>query len=302
MLLWKPVAVRLLDGLVDRIILAHPYKVRAIAEARIKTDSIDSETLAYLLKADLIPEAYLRGEENLRKQKVLRARSFYVRLRTQSKNRIHALIGGQDEQIRKVARGWSNLFGKGGLKWLSGLELDGPDNSILRGLLGVYEVLCEQIRKSDRVVHEIVETDEDCKLLKSIPGIGDFFAALIKTEIGDISRFSSSSKLCSYAGVVPSMFSSAGKVWHGKITKQGNKWLRWAMVEAVKPAISSNGELRAYYDRIRCRKGPKAAKLATARKLLGIVYRVLKDKDHFKLYKSDLIKRAESPSFHSSAV
>ena len=76
------VAVKLLEGLVDKIILAHPYKVRAIAEARIKTDKIDSETLAYLLRADLIPRAYLRGEENLRDQKVLRARSFYIKLRT----------------------------------------------------------------------------------------------------------------------------------------------------------------------------------------------------------------------------
>lgn len=297
-----PVAVRLLDGLVERIILAHPYKVRAIAEARIKTDRIDSETLAYLLKADLIPEAYLRGEGNLRKQKVLRARSFYVRLRTQVKNRIHALIDGQDEQIREVAKGWSDLFGKGGLKWLSGLELDEPDSSILRELLGVYGVLCEQIRKTDRVVREIVDRDEDCRLLKSIPGIGDFFAALIKTEIGDVSRFSSSGKLCSYAGIVPSTYSSGGKVWHGKITKQGNRWLRWAMVKAVKPAISNNGELRAYYDRIRYRKGPKAAKLATARRLLAIVYRVLKEKDSFKLYKTDLVKRAELPSTCSSAV
>ena len=297
-----PVAVRLLDGLVDRIILAHPYKVRAIAEARIKTDSIDSETLAYLLKADLIPEAYLRGEENLRKQKVLRARSFYVRLRTQVKNRIHALIAGQDERTREVARGWSDLFGKAGLKWLSGLELAEPDNSILKGLLGVYEVLCERIKETEKVVREIVERDEDCRLLKSIPGIGDFFAALIKTEIGDVSRFSSSSRLCSYAGIVPSTFSSAGKVWHGRITKQGNRWLRWAMVEAVKPTISNNGELRAYYDRVRYRKGPKAAKLATARRLLAIVYRVLKEKDSFKLYKDDLKREAESPSIRSSAV
>ncbi|RKY50959.1 MAG: hypothetical protein DRP92_07555 [Candidatus Neomarinimicrobiota bacterium] len=71
---------------------------------------------------------------------------------------------------------------------------------------------------------------------------------------------------------------------------------------AVKYGINNNGELRRYYDRIRYRKGPKATKLATARKLLSIIYRVLKEKDTFKLYKSDLIKRAESPSVLSSAV
>ena len=129
-----------------------------------------------------------------------------------------------------------------------------------------------------------------------------FFAVLIKTEIGDIGRFPSSSKLCSYAGIVPSTYASGGKAWHGRLTKQGNRWLRWAIVEAVIPAISSNGELRSYYERIRYKKGPKAAKLATARRLLAIVYRVLREKDLFKLYKTELKRRAESPSTRTSAA
>jgi len=212
------------------------------------------------------------------------------------------LIEGQGEQIREVAKGYSDLFGKAGLNWLSGFELDETDNSILSGLLGVYEVLYEEIGRTDKVVREIVESDEECKLLKSIPGVGNFFATLIKTEIGDVRRFSSSSKLCSYTGIVSSTYSSAGKIWHGRITNQGNRWLRWAMVEAVKPALSTNGELRSYYDRIRYKKGPKAAKLAVARRLLAIVYRVLKERDSFKLYKADLIRKAELPSLISSEV
>jgi hypothetical protein len=80
-----PVAVELLEGLVDKVLLAHPSKLKAIAEARIKTDSIDSEALAYLLKVDLIPQAYFRNKENLGKQKALRARSFYVKMRVKIK-------------------------------------------------------------------------------------------------------------------------------------------------------------------------------------------------------------------------
>jgi transposase len=297
-----PVAVELLDGLVEEVKLAHPSKVRLIAEARVKTDAIDSRTLAYLLRADLIPEAYLRDKENLQRQKVLRARCFYVKLRTQVKNRVHALVGGESEEVREVAKGYSDLFGKRGLQWLTGLELGDPSDKILKGLLRVYELLCEEIRKTDGLVKEIFETDIDCQLLESIPGIGKFFSVLICTEIGDIERFSSSSKLCSYAGIVPSTYASGGKLWHGKITKQGNRWLRWAMVEAVKPAISCNGELRSYYERIRYKKGPKAAKLATARRLLAIVYRVLKEKDSFKLYKNDIVGKAEPPSQITSAA
>ncbi|MGE5443332.1 MAG: IS110 family transposase, partial [Ignavibacteriales bacterium] len=95
------VAVDLLDGLVKEITLAHPFKVRAIAEAKIKTDSIDSETSAQLLRPDLIPQAYLRDKTNQINQRILRSRSFYVKLRTQIKNRIHYMIDAQREEIRE---------------------------------------------------------------------------------------------------------------------------------------------------------------------------------------------------------
>jgi transposase len=297
-----PVAVELMEGLVRKVILAHPYKVRVIAESRIKTDSIDSETLAYLLRADMIPQAYMRSKEELKRQKVLRSRSFLIKMRTQVKNRIHALIGTQNEETRETAGGYSDLFGKRGLEWLKGLELGEPVGKILGELIEVYETLCGKIGNLDKEVKRMVEEDPDCGLLKSIPGIGDFFAAVIKGEIGDIRRFGSSSKLCSYAGLVPSTQASGGKVWHGRLTKQGSKWLRWAAVEAVTPAICSNGELRSYYERIRYKKGPKAARVATARRLLAIVYRVLRDKDGFKVYKHDIGKKAGSPSQYTSAA
>ena len=161
-----PVAVELLEGLVDEVKLAHPLKVKAIAEARIKTDSIDSETLAYLLRADLIPEAYLRDKGNLQRQKILRMRSFYVKLRTQVKNRVHALIDGQVEEIRETAKGYSDLFGKAGLRWLGELRLNNPDEKMLRGLLETYELLCKQVRATDRMVKEIVSSDEDLCIIE----------------------------------------------------------------------------------------------------------------------------------------
>jgi len=221
-----PVAVELLEGLVREVILAHPYKVRVIAESRIKTDSIDSEVLAYLLRAGLIPEAYKRSREELKRQKVIRPRSFLVKMRMQVKNRIHALMGTQREEVREAVGGYSDLFGKGGMEWLKSLRLEEPGGTILGELIEVYENLCGEIAKQDRVVKRMVAEDPDCRLLKSIPGIGDFFAALIKSEIGDIGRFPSASKLCSYAGLVPSTHASGGKVWHGRLTKQGSRWLR----------------------------------------------------------------------------
>jgi transposase len=145
-----------------------------------------------------------------------------------------------------------------------------------------------------------MDTDDDFERLKSVPGFGDILSSLVKVEIGDISRFHSSSHLCSYAGLVPSTYSSGGKTRHGKITKQGNKWLRWATIEAVIPATSSNTEIHQFYNRIKRQKGSKAAKVATARRLLTIVYRSVKYKDSFKEFLKDVYynnaSKSESPS------
>lgn len=206
------VAVDLIDGLVKEITLAHPLKVRAIAEAKIKTDSIDSETLAQLLRVDLIPQAYLRDKSNQKDQRILRTRSFYVKLRTQIKNRIHYIIDAQgQEEIREGAKGFSDLFGKRGLEWLRSLELSEPDNKLLKNLLETHEVICQKIGQTEWRIKELMAKYRDCQLLKTIPGIGDFLSVLIKVEIGDKGRFRTSSHLCSYAGLVSSTYISGGK-------------------------------------------------------------------------------------------
>ena len=90
------------------------------------------------------------------------------------------------------------------------------------------------------------------------------------------SRFRDEKKLCTYAGLVPSTYVSGGKVFHGRITKTGNKWLKRAFIEVVQPAISCDADLFADYQRFKMKKGANAAKVATARRLLTIAYRVLK--------------------------
>jgi transposase len=125
------------------------------------------------------------------------------------------------------------------------------------------------------MVQKLAEGDERVKLLQTIPGIAEFFGVLIAHEVDDVSRFSNEKKFFSYIGIVPSTHSSGGRTYHGRLTKQGNKYLRWAFVEAVWPAVRADPELAAYYSRIKVRSGPNPAKIATARRLATIVYRVL---------------------------
>jgi transposase len=148
--------------------------------------------------------------------------------------------------------------------------------------LRLFDELHARILETDGAVRRLVQGNAAMRLVQTIPGIGLFFAALVVTEIGTITRFGSPEKLWSYAGLVPSVHASGGKVFHGRLTKQGNKWLRWAAVEAVRPAIVTDGELRQYYERVRVRRGSNPAKVATARRLLTIVYQVMRDGRAFR--------------------
>lgn len=120
------------------------------------------------------------------------------------------------------------------------------------------------------------------KAKQSIPGIGKFFSLLVVSEIDDIDRFSSAAKLHAYAGLVPSTYSSGGRTYHGRIIKQGNKYLRYAMIEAVWPALNKCVDLEKVYNRIYHRRGANSAKVAAARRLLTIVYRVLKEHREYR--------------------
>lgn len=264
----------LLEAELDEVLLAHPLKVRAIAEARIKTDRISSWTLAHLLRCDLLPTAYVRPKAERPAQLILRQRMFFVRVQTMVKNRIHVLVDRQPG-VREVAQEFSDLFGAAGLAWLRTVELPAMERQLLDSELELLDVLRLRIAESDALVKQLAQGDARVDWVRSVPGFGPFFSVLAVREVGDIHRFGGPEKLHAYTGLVPSVYASGGKVFHGRLTKQGNKWLRWALIEAVAPAVRSDPDLARYYERLRHRKGPNAAKVATARRLLTIVYRVL---------------------------
>ncbi len=264
-----------LEEVLDDVALAHPLKVRAIAEARIKTDKISADILADLLRTDLLPRAYAPSKETRSIKYILRQRMFYVRIQTMVKNRIHNILDRHPRLLSETSR-FSDLFGASGMKWLGQLTLSGDDHDLLTSELQLMSLLKEKVHQSDAMVRKLVKRDERATLLTSIPGIGPFFSLLILYEIDDVSRFRDERKLCSYAGLVPSTYASGGKVFHGRITKAGSKWLRWALIEAAQTAVRSDPEFQAYHHKIRVRKGTNAAKVATARRLLTIVYRLLR--------------------------
>lgn len=257
------------------VTLAHALKVRAIAEAKIKTDKIDSTTLAHLLRCDLVPRAHVSSPAARVLKNLLRHRMFLVKLQTMTKNRIHVLIDRYPEVRRD--RPAQELFNRAGLAWLKIVVLQASDRSILDNELQLLDALRQRIKDIDAVLKETTSQDDRVDRLMTIPGIGLFFAMLIVSEIDDIGRFSQPKKLHAYAGLVPSTYASGGRQYHGRIIKAGNPYLRWAMIEAVWPALRKDPALNESYQQIARRKGANKAKVAAARRLLTIVYRVLKE-------------------------
>ena len=268
-------------GLVGDFLLAHPLKTRLIAETKIKTDSIDSEVLAQLLRGDLIFKAYAPSFETRDKKNLLRYRMFLTGTKVRIKNIIHSVLA-RNHIEDKLFMGLSDKFGKRGKAYLRSVTLRGNDTEILTHYLDLLEATEEKIRLAENRIRKECREDEICVLLDSVPGIGNILAMTIRYEIDDIKRFLSAGRLCSYAGLVPSTYSSGGKTFQGKITKQGNKWLRWAMVEAAQRATLNDPYLRNFYNRV-AKKGHNIAKVAVARKLLEIIYRIWIEKRPYSM-------------------
>jgi transposase len=255
---------------------------QAIAEAKIKTDKISADILAHLLRADLIPECYVRGKSSQRIQQVLRQRMFLVRLKTMVKNKIHHLIDRQEE-AREPAQSFTDLFGVKGIQFLRSVALPALERKLLDGQLGLLEELRTHLSSVESILAQLKENDKIVERLKTIPGIGECFALLIRHEMDKIERFPTSNKLCAYAGLVLSTYSSEGKTYHGRIIKQGNKYLRWALIEAVISATRKDAQIRSYYYLMKAKKGSNSAKVVTARRLLKIVYQVWKENRFYRI-------------------
>ena len=276
------VMANLLRELGGEVKMANAYQVKAIAHARIKTDKRDSRTLAHLLRADLIPEVYQRGEWNRRAQRVMRLRAYWVAKQTEVKNKIRALLAQQKEEIQlEVGKREEGLFSGKGVEFLTKLPLEDPDKMVLDDLIQGYEEAQAHIQRTDGLVRVLYGEIEEAARIDTVPGFAATLSVLVAVEIADVKRFPTVGDLHSFAGLIPSTYASGERTHHGRITKQGSAWLRWAALEAAYPAIKKDLSLRVLYNRLAKRKGANVAKIAVARRLLTIIYRVLTEKREY---------------------
>jgi transposase len=255
----------------ERIVMVHPQRVKAIASARLKNDRVDSETLAHLSRADLLPEAWMANEATQQARKLTRLRITLGQQRAAAKNQMQALL--HQEGFQKPV---SDVFGKSGRAWLAGLALSPAGRMAVDTWLRMVDHLDREIEGYKRQLERLADQDARARWLQTIPGVGAYSAMVILAEIGDIERFGSKRALASYAGLTPVVRESAGKRRRGGIGHHGSGTLRWIMLQVAQVAARCSPAARAWIARLRKRKPPQVAKIALARKLLTAVWSLLR--------------------------
>lgn len=264
--------VRLLEGRVARVVVSNPQKTRAIAEAKVKTDKVDAEILAQLLAADYLPGVWVADEDTQARRRQVARRAHLVRQRTRLKNQVQAIL--HRNLIPRCPA--ADLFGLKGRRWLAEQELPADERRAAEALLRQLDFHAQELGLIDAELARIALGCEDTRRLMTIPGVDVTVAMSITAAVGDFSRFASPNKLVRYVGLNPRVKQSGGQpASHGRITKQGRAHARGMLVEAAWVAVKTPGPLRAFFERVRARRGMQIAVVATARKLAVLCWHMI---------------------------
>jgi transposase len=267
-------AADVLEGAGAEVHLAHPLGVKAFACRRVKNDERDAADLADLLRAGLLPEAWIAPAPVRALREVTRYRHKLVGQRTSCKDQVHAVLAKCGIPVTH-----SDIFGRGGGLWLDQLVLPQPYAAKVASLRALIAVLDGQAAALGAEAAAMLAGDKGYEALRELPGIGPVLAAVICAEIGDVTRFRKPAQLCSWAGLTPRHYESDLKVIRGHVSKQGSRLLRWALCEAIQHQPASARPQQAK-EAIIARRGKEArniAKTAAARVLLTQVFYAMRD-------------------------
>ena len=262
---------RIIEGHVKRVIVVSPSDT-GIRQARAKTDRLDARTLAKLLAAGSLDSVWMPDERTRVMRRRLARRSQLVAARTRAKNEVHAILMRRLKGRPEV----SDLFGKQGRAWLAELELPVEERETLDSGLRQIDFLDGEVALVERAIAHDALNWPDARRLMTVPGVNLIVAVTFLATVGDIHRFPDRRKLVAYLGLDPKVRQSGdAPAAHGHISKQGSSQARHALVEASWSVVRQPGPLRAFYQRIRARRGHQVAITAAARKLACLFWVLL---------------------------
>ncbi|MEV0291914.1 IS110 family transposase [Kribbella sp. NPDC050820] len=255
--------------------LAHPLGVKAFEYRRVKNDERDAADLADLLRMGRLPEAWIAPPATRELRELVRHRAKLVGLRSHCKAEVHAVLAKCG-----VTVSMSDLFGIAGTALLDRLrdssQLAAPYAARIGSLRRIMDGLDFEIDHTAGMVRGRLALHQGYAAVQQIPGIGPTLAAVLVAEIGDIDRFTRPEQLTCWAGLTPTHHESDTHVHRGRITKQGSRLVRWAVVESVQilPDTTAVGQFR---DRVAARRGHNIGVVAAARRQLEYVFYALRD-------------------------
>jgi transposase len=254
------------------ILLAHPMRLRAMIQRRTKTDKLDAQLLANLLRINQIPLAYIPPEPYQQLRDLTRCRARLGRQLAEVKIQMRALLARQNRQSP-----YRTPFGPRGLGWFRGQHFGLIDDMVRDELLERFRHYAKQITLFDKRLEELQQGFPQVEALLDIRGIGLYSALLIVAELGEVERFRTAKQVGAYTGLTSRVHQSGGHCYQGSITRQGSPWLRWVLVQAAMKAVHGDDlALKNFYRRIRKRSGVKIARVAAARKLAEICWKRLR--------------------------
>ena len=258
------------------VTLSHPTKTRLIAEASLKSDRVDSEALALLLRLDAIPESFAPDAAGRRLRALIRDRFFHQRKRRAVQCHIYSAL---------LRRGIPYEVGVLGFKRrreeLRSLDIPEVDRgldlltSIDAGLLNI-----------DQTIREAYQQSKEAQLLGTVPGIGEVTAVTLVAYLCPISRWENVDQVTAYCGLCPTNFQSAGTSYHGRLRQDANGMLRWILIEASWSARrwEPRGDVARLARKVARKKGERRAAVTAAHKLLKICYGVLRRGTPYSLH------------------
>ena len=281
---------------VGRVVVVNPKQFGVIRKSVKKADKNDARALAFFLARDMLPETRVKTVQESELASLTHTRDLLVvKQRTRLLNKIHALHTRHGLKLKKESLGSKRRLNALEIGRFSRLE-----QAELRIVRNQALGLTDAIAALDREIEAAAETMEGYDGLVSIKGVGPRVAAVFLSGIGDVADFEDADKLAAYCGIVPRVNQSNETDNRGRITKRGDKLMRTTLVQCTLIAIRYSGYLNAFYRRIKDRRGAGKAIIATARKLLKIIYDTLKNGWVFEDFAAFKIAGQQIPAGQSS--
>src|SRR5213596_3528546 len=253
--------------------IADAQKVKGLAPLACKTDRIDAWVLPELTRRDLVPAIWLPDPMVRAERERARWRLHLVRHRSSLKQRVHAVLLTHGKPARSP-----DLFGVRGRQLLARLGLPEPWQATVEASLRLIDELEREISDCERELRRLGADHRYLPLLLTVPGIGSVLASTIAAELGDIDRFPTPRKLAGYTGLCPRVYQSGERDLRGPLSKQGPRYLRWALVEAATHACT-HPIYRDRYQQTKARigkqRGAKVAQIDLVRRLAEAIWHML---------------------------